>query len=442
MLNFKDAKFKNNVTFTNITFKELRAWDSIFYYKVDFRNSTFKGQADFLSAIFTGETFFIDVKFLGKTNFDDAIFSGYTKFEFTEFAEVSFKNTIFIQLEFNVYCSDEIDFYKTEFLGFTDFRHSIFSTRTYFNDINFNNDLSSDTSKIIAQVEDKEIKKKIENVLNEIEKEKRFTFFRNVIFESPEKILFHTNDLTNVSFLNTDIKRINFSETSYFDKENNYMILEERELKKENERNKKENDNNLGKNNHILKDVNLESIVAVYRNLRENYEYNLRYDEAGIFFIREMELKRKYVRSHTSEIKLKNGIKRNFFSLIALYYLIANYGESLKRPFLFIVVILSVGTMFWILLPNINTSIPFTIELNGYNVSIPFTIELNGIQNITDYNYDMKALERSISGIIPFLTPSEEKPVLTDFVFKLLGVLTFGILFISLRRKFERRFRH
>ena len=42
------------------------------------------------------------------------------------------------------------------------------------------------------------------------------------------------------------------------------------------------------------KDLNLGSIKAVYRNLKENYEYRMRYDEAGQFFIREMELKRKY----------------------------------------------------------------------------------------------------------------------------------------------------
>jgi hypothetical protein len=42
------------------------------------------------------------------------------------------------------------------------------------------------------------------------------------------------------------------------------------------------------------KDFNLGSIKAVYRSLRENYEYRMRYDEAGQFFIREMELKRKY----------------------------------------------------------------------------------------------------------------------------------------------------
>ena len=34
--------------------------------------------------------------------------------------------------------------------------------------------------------------------------------------------------------------------------------------------------------------------MAVYRNLRENYEFRLRYDEAGKFFMKEMELKRRY----------------------------------------------------------------------------------------------------------------------------------------------------
>jgi hypothetical protein len=41
-------------------------------------------------------------------------------------------------------------------------------------------------------------------------------------------------------------------------------------------------------------ELSLGSIKAVYRNLRENYEYRMRYDEADQFFIREMELKRIY----------------------------------------------------------------------------------------------------------------------------------------------------
>ena len=34
------------------------------------------------------------------------------------------------------------------------------------------------------------------------------------------------------------------------------------------------------KDDHTIKHFNLGSIKAVYRNLRENYEYRMRYDEA------------------------------------------------------------------------------------------------------------------------------------------------------------------
>ena len=43
-----------------------------------------------------------------------------------------------------------------------------------------------------------------------------------------------------------------------------------------------------------LEEIRLGSVMAVYRNLRENYEFRLRDDEAGQFFFKEMELKRKY----------------------------------------------------------------------------------------------------------------------------------------------------
>jgi hypothetical protein len=61
---------------------------------------------------------------------------------------------------------------------------------------------------------------------------------------------------------------------------------------------------NLLYSNNEVKDLNLGSILVVYRNLREYYEYRMRYDEAGEFFIREMEVKRKY-----REIYSKGGVE-------------------------------------------------------------------------------------------------------------------------------------
>ena len=156
------------------------------------------------------------------------------------------------------------------------------------------------------------------------------TEFHNVLFEQPEKTVFDVNDLSKVSFMNTDITRVRFSDEIRwgerkveYDKfwggkkvtEEKFKIIEERLL----EEKIKEKDS------HTIKDFNLGSIKAVYRGLRENYEYRMRYDEAGEFFIREMELKRMYKEipsteegANSLEIKQNNWLKRNLFSLTGL----------------------------------------------------------------------------------------------------------------------------
>jgi hypothetical protein len=71
-------------------------------------------------------------------------------------------------------------------------------------------------------------------------------------------------------------------------------------------------------------ELSLDLILYVYRRLRENYEFKLKFDEAGKFFIKEMELKRKYrnFRTKTSldfEVKENCWFRRNL-SLTGLYY--------------------------------------------------------------------------------------------------------------------------
>jgi hypothetical protein len=109
------------------------------------------------------------------------------------------------------------------------------------------------------------------------------------------------------------------------------------------------------KDGDTIKDFNLGSIKAVYRNLRENYEYRMRYDEAGQFFIREMELKRKYREAVSSKddgfkikVKQNNWFRRNLFSLTGWYYHLSRYGESIWRPTLAGLVIVFLSTLFWL----------------------------------------------------------------------------------------------
>jgi hypothetical protein len=186
-------------------------------------------EANFSDTEFQGGAYFYGAKFQGISYFSNAEFHG----------EASF-----VQANFQ----GEAVFSEVRFQGEASFSRSDFYNKTYFSG-HFNGR----------------------------------TKFNYVLFEGKEKVIFDIENLSNVSFMNTDITGVRFSDEARWGggekaKEDRFKIVDERLL----EEKFKEKYFNLG------------SIKAVYRNLRENYEYRMRYDEAGQFFIREMELKRMY----------------------------------------------------------------------------------------------------------------------------------------------------
>jgi hypothetical protein len=173
--------------------------------------------------------------------------------------------------------------------------------------------------------------------------------------------------------------------------------------------------------------IRLESVIANYRNLRENYEYRLRYRESGQFFVREMELQRVYATDANSVVRKKRWLTRNF-SLTAIYYHISTYGESVTKPSIIGLLILLGATLFWM------------VQSEPSRSSSNF-IGFSQIYNLTHWT---KATERAIADFLPVLQLGSNVEVgLADYIFKILGaVLTFGLLAIALRRRFERRYRH
>jgi hypothetical protein len=74
----------------------------------------------------------------------------------------------------------------------------------------------------------------------------------------------------------THLTQVRFTDKSQWEKNDKFKVIEEEWLEGSD------------------KDITLGKVITVYTNLRENYEYRLRFDEAGKFFIQKMELKRKY----------------------------------------------------------------------------------------------------------------------------------------------------
>jgi uncharacterized protein YjbI with pentapeptide repeats len=391
---------------------------------VYFNGSRFFGNADFFKTNFQ-EANFSGANFQGKANFSGANFQGKANFPVANFQGIAFFPVANFQGKASFTLAKfqgEAKFSGANFQGGADFSNSEFYGKTYFS-AHFDGE----------------------------------TKFNYVLFEGKEKVIFDIENLSNVYFMNTDITGVRFSENASWGgkkaKEDRFKIIDERLLEKE----VKEKDG------HTTKDFNLGTIKAVYRSLRENYEYRMRYDEAGQFFIREMELKRKYREIVSSkeeveeesqpepekeqeedilEIKRNNWFRRNLFSLTGWYYHLSRYGESLWRPTLAGLAIIILSTLFWSTQENPELK-PWLPIFQDDDVTGNVT-KFVGFDKFGDGDHWLKAYERSIAGFIPLL-PLESgiKVGIIDYVIKIVGgAVVFALIAVALRRRFERKYRH
>jgi hypothetical protein len=158
--------------------------------------------------------------------------------------------------------------------------------------------------------------------------------------------------------------------------------------------------------------------MAVYRNLRENYELRLRYDESSEFFTREMDVKRKYREVSLAsgpKIELNGRFRRNF-SLTGVYYNLFGYGEKLKRIALTTVASFAAFSTAYFVVNSI------LLPDAAFNRS-PF---VNAITTTLSDMFQIKG-----QGLQPL-----------DYVIRIFSLPLIGIVIIALKRKFERKVRH
>ena len=367
-----DAEFEGVVEFSYCTFKKsLNLSGATFRKEVLFRFNEFEGSFYPRNTKFFGNVNFRGTKFK-KTDFDDDIYSA------------DFHDTLF---------SDKANFHGAKFCGKTRFLDARFVGKANFKKSYFDGKIefygTTFNQAEFSPVEIKDIVK-----------------FRKVVFENGEKVNFDVTNMGKVSFLDTDISRVKFAENINWGGKKGFTVHDEQELELKLKNTK----------SGVKNDPDLESIKAIYRNLRENCEYRLRYDDAGQFFIREMELKRNYSLNDDGKIVITDQFRRNF-SLTGFYRL-ASYGEKFRMPILLSVSVI-VGAILVTLLKISSAGI---IELD-HNGSL-------AIQNNT---------ERIVT---TFLQLRNEQLIWSDTIVKVLGVLSLGLFAIPLRRKFERKFRH
>ncbi len=359
-VDFSDAQFKAGADFSYALFNEMANFSGALFNKMadfsrtqfeisanfsrtqfeesaDFRSAQFKEYASFLHADFNDDTFFSSAQFKGVANFLGA------QFNHVVLRAIQFNNAYFLGAQFN----NEAYFSDSEFQG-----------AVSFIDANFP---SSD---------------------------KDLIFFKNVKFHKPKDARFRNIDLSNVSFLYTDVSEVEFLNEKWARKNGRLIVADETRIGKD-------------------KSVTYGAVAQLYRRLRLNYESNYRFAEAGEFFIGEMEMRRFDVNTNIRNEKIKKVVlwfKRNF-SLLGLYKHLSLYGESYKLPIIwaFIVIISYPMLMHWL-----------------FNASLPQS---------NDFLYT-------------YLRTSAASFFQMDNMYigeRIIGVLIVGLLFIALKRKYERK---
>jgi uncharacterized protein YjbI with pentapeptide repeats len=485
-IDFSGTKFMGEVNFSHTEFTDVYFYDTLFTEEADFSGAQFKKEAHFGSQLATtSET--IDVQFIKEfgsgaqfkkeaiftdAQFARAVFSGVrfrddADFSSTQFARANFSYAQFIDADFDdakfTYANfshaqftdarfidaqfTDVDFIHAQFTDadfsyaqFTDadFSEARFLRKADFSEVQYHRTSNYSKTEFMSGTEFSHSRFIQEaTFINTIFGSR--SKFNYVLFRDPENVIFQTNDLSWISFTNTDISRIRFGENVEwgpkvltkqlfrwrFGDKNEFKILEERDIE------------SLVSSKEVVQPNLLGSTLAVYRNLRENYEFRMRYDEAGEFFVREMEIKRRYredAKNGGPQIRRNNLIIRNL-SLTGLYYHLSKYGQSFSRPTIFGIGIILFSTLLWLTQPN--PAIDFSIR----DMAIPRIITFPDMDNKTNIEI---ALERGLTNFLPSLSFGTELNIgLLDVAFKIVGgAVTFGLIIIALRRKFERKFRH
>jgi uncharacterized protein YjbI with pentapeptide repeats len=233
--------------------------------------------------------------------FEGCLFSGPANFSKSSFEKLRFGGLVLNDRVINLVFKAPVDFSGCRFQN-TQFDRTIFANTVTFSQSSF-----EDTSFTLTSFLD-------------------WTNFNFVQFTNGEKVRLDVKDLTKVSFRNSDITKVRFSQYAGWGRTDKFKVLDEEILDK-------------------AGDISLGSVITIYRNLQKNYDHYFRFEEADRFYVREMEVRRKYkeqVKKGVVEVRKKCWIFRNILSFLGWYRIVSNYRLSYTRPMLIIIGILSI----------------------------------------------------------------------------------------------------
>jgi hypothetical protein len=422
---FFDATFNGETWFYDVTFKEETWFNGATFNKgASFNRATFNGETSFDKAIFNGETLFFGATFNKRASFNESQFRNKTIFDGSFFSEeVSFKNTIFLIGSINNskyidYVSfGRVSFEKPQQVIFdgcnmkrvsfmhTDISRIMFINTKWGKDFRIFDEklfllkLNKEKEKFIK--EQKKLLKKIISIkLDDVIKD--FKEGKTELSEEMEEIIYEPTIYQKLK----ELKEKENVTDDYKNKVKNELTEKYKEYIKRLEEKLKNINQDLENEIEEIKkdeDLTLDNVLTVYKNFRENYDYYMKYEESGKFFLNEMRLKRKTLPKLSGE-KI----------VMLLYEVLSLYGESYIRSLLALITIMMTSFFIRLYVHQFDPNVIFDELLKS--------IDLFGVGSVSG---SIDIIERSI-----------------DIIERLAAIPILGMLIVALRRKLERRVRH
>jgi uncharacterized protein YjbI with pentapeptide repeats len=292
--------------------------------EINFNASTFNGEVDF-RCIFNNEVDFKMATFNMDVYFTGAIF----------YKPVSFLNTTFNKSVFfdGVVFENSVHFFSTTFNSQTNFEHNVFNDRADFMEAAFNG-----------------------RSFFRGEQFSKYGYFVDVHIKN--KIRLEGTNLKKVSFLNTDLRMIDFINCSWYQKRGRRILYDEQRLFFKEMHDEKQLPAGETKYTNFKKRV--KKVEILYRRLKQKYKEDHDEAEASNWHYGEKEMYRK-----------SNLLRRYLPSISTLYWLTCGYAERPVRAGFVLFVLLTIFTLLLNLVGiekyQINSSVISVIQ--GYSGS-------------------------------------------------------------------------
>jgi uncharacterized protein YjbI with pentapeptide repeats len=365
---FALTKFAQGATFYKVTFAgDASFFKAKFAGEASFFNAAFMQGAEFLIATFTGEASFLNTAFLQDANFANADFTQKARFTRAKFmGNVSFHGARFAQdADFGTATfTRDARFFWTTFASDAWFVGATFTQAAEFSGARFNRVVNFLDAEFLdaARFRKTHFRGDPELLVNAnnsdtrdgmaVGDDGRFPgpIFARTTFGKPDKVEFSQTHLGWALFHKCDVSEFSFSDVTWrrrpgrsgqrmiFDEEIELSVVDPDGT----------TPSSLAGVTEALRtgqsdpdDRNYGLVAETYRQLKKNYEDSRDYPTAGDFYYGEMEMRRL---ASPQRVRAFRWWHRNL-GLVAWYKYASAYGGSYIRPFVMLLVVISIFTL-------------------------------------------------------------------------------------------------